>query len=226
MRHGSCWAVDVHHRGGRRLLVQQVRWPVAMLFAGALVAGCGGSRPPSPGADATRGQITGAATVAAVPPPAAEVAVAVPEDRAPLVADSAGAKAILAGLRARLAAAARAGQARGDASASDVEALLAPGIAEGFKAASSSDSLRPSFHKSAPVPTARVTLPPRSKASVRIEDTSSGTGVSFALMGSRDVAAQPAEGFVVYERAHVSGATVLHRAATRWPRRRILLMHS
>jgi RHS repeat-associated protein len=197
--------------GGRRL-AQRMRWPVAMLYAGAMVAGCGGSRPPSPGADATRGQITGAATAAAVPPPATEVAVAVPEDRTPLVADSAGAKAILAGLRARLAAAARAGQAKGDASATDVEMLLAPGAAEGFKAASPSDSLRPSFAKSAPVPTARVTLPPRSKASVSIEDASSGTGVSFALMGSRDVAAQAAEGFVVYERAHVSGATVLHRA--------------
>jgi hypothetical protein len=85
-------------------------------------------------------------------------------------------------LRARLAAATCAGQARCDASATDVEMLLAPGAAEGFKAAAaSSDSLRPSFGKSAPVPTARVALPSRSKASVRIEDAVTGWPTIFGV---------------------------------------------
>ena len=111
---------------------------------------------------------------------------------APLAAASGSpvARSVLAGLRARAAA------------------TLPIGLAEGFDPVT--DGLRPRFADARA--SARVRLPDLSLSAVRLEDARSDAAVDIALDGALIVEAEAAEGYVVYPKAHVSGATLLHRA--------------
>jgi RHS repeat-associated protein len=115
---------------------------------------------------------------------------------------SAEAKDVLSTLRVRFASRA--------AGVVDPPAVLPQGSAESFQI--ESDGLRPQFAASAEQASARVLLPKRSTASFHLEDEASGMAIDVSLEGARDAEAQSADGYLVYRQAHVSGATVLHRA--------------
>jgi hypothetical protein len=74
------------------------------------------------------------------------------------------------------------------------------------------DSLTPRFPTAAEQPRARVLLPALATSSVHIEDVASGLAVDVTLNEARRMPAQAAGGYLVYPRAHASGATLLHRA--------------
>ena len=59
---------------------------------------------------------------------------------------------------------------------------------------------------------ARLVLPAKASSPIRLEDAGSGATIEFSLHGAREIAAQAAEGYLVYPKAHASGATLLHRA--------------
>jgi len=106
---------------------------------------------------------------------------------------SAGAKGIVAGLRTPALA-------------------LPPGPAEAFHAVPGG-GFEPRFAASSHERvTARVLLPERSTAPLRIEDPRTGMRVGVTLEGAREAVPQAADGYLVYVRGHISGATVLHRA--------------
>jgi len=86
---------------------------------------------------------------------------------------------------------------------------LPEGLAEAFERVP--DGLRPRFPTSM-APSARVRIPGASLAAVQLDDVGSGAGVDVALEGALIVDAEAADGYVVYPKAHVSGATLLHRA--------------
>lgn len=89
-------------------------------------------------------------------------------------------------------------------------ALVAAGPAEGFRAEAA--GLRPRFGASGEPVIARVLFPQQSLAALHLEDVASGLAVDVRLIDARASQAQVAEGFLVYPNAHVSGATLLHRA--------------
>jgi RHS repeat-associated protein len=72
--------------------------------------------------------------------------------------------------------------------------------------------LRPSFAASGSPSVARVLLPSRAAQPLHLEDVATGASADVGLAEARDVAAQAADGYLVYPKAHASGATVLHRA--------------
>ena len=102
-----------------------------------------------------------------------------------------------------------------------VSAALPPGVAQGFvkhtdgprpgKVGDGPKAFRPKFAPSAGPEAARVLLPERASRSVGLEDRVSGVAVEVVLDGARDVQAEPSDGYLVYERAHSSGATLFHR---------------
>ena len=102
-----------------------------------------------------------------------------------------------------------------------VRAALPPGVAQKFvkhvdppgpeNPGNGPMGLRPTFPKSEGLEAARVLLPERASRAVHLEDRVSGVAVSIVLDGARDVQAQASDGYLVYERAHSSGATLLHR---------------
>ena len=118
----------------------------------------------------------------------------------PGLAASREAQGLLSTLRARVGAAVDSGG----------EPILPAGLADTFHAVPG--GLRPDFAAAAGRVSARVLLPQRSTAALHLEDAATGIGVDVSLVGARDVAAQAADGYVVYPQAHVSGATLLHRA--------------
>ena len=59
---------------------------------------------------------------------------------------------------------------------------------------------------------ARVALPARATVAAHVEDASTHMSVDVRLKDARDVAAEFADGYAVYPKAHASGATVLQRA--------------
>jgi hypothetical protein len=71
--------------------------------------------------------------------------------------------------------------------------------------------LRPRFPLAERV-SARITLPAHSLAATRIEDARNGSAVDVSLVDALIADAEPADGYVVYRNAHISGATLLHRA--------------
>ena len=122
---------------------------------------------------------------------------------------------ILADLRARFAFGTSGAQNSGLIKAQPAS-ILPPGLAEGFDVVPG--GRRPRFAASSQKIEARVLLPERSTAPMRIEDVASGAGVDVWLQDARDVApqaqaqVQAADGYLIYPNAHVSGATVLHHA--------------
>jgi RHS repeat-associated protein len=89
-------------------------------------------------------------------------------------------------------------------------AALPKGLARGF--ARSPDGYRPEFTGVLERASAHLILPARSTGATHLEDEASGVAIDISLRDARDVAAEPADGYVVYPRAHASGATLLHRA--------------
>ena len=89
---------------------------------------------------------------------------------------------------------------------------LAAGLAERYEARAK--SLQPVFPATAAskTGTARVALPMNATVPLHLEDVASGTAVDVTLKDARPATAQTADGYVVYARAHASGATLLHRA--------------
>src|SRR5262245_10816975 len=83
------------------------------------------------------------------------------------------------------------------------------GPAKGFQLVEG--GLRPQFSSAEVAVSARVVLPQRSTAPVRLEDTRSTAQIDIALEGARDATGLVAGGLLVYPRSHVSGATVLQR---------------
>src|SRR4051794_33584697 len=109
---------------------------------------------------------------------------------APMTQGSATARAVLSKLRTH------------------VPTGLPTGLADGFDAVP--DGLRPHFASGRPA--ARLRLPDLSLGAVQLEDAGSGATVDVALQDALIVDAETADGYVVYPRAHASGATLLHRA--------------
>ena len=64
-------------------------------------------------------------------------------------------------------------------------------------------------------PSARVAVPHRSTEPMHVEDATSGAGIDVKTKDVRDVAAEAADGYLVYPHAHASGGTLLHRGACR-----------
>src|SRR6266540_1700891 len=119
------------------------------------------------------------------------------------VAPSGGAKKVLADLRARLVTAGRSGDEA-------VASLLKDGAADGFHRGKG--GLAPHFATGNGAAPANLVLPEESSAPFHLEDAASGVAIEVSLNGARAVAAQVADGYVVYLAAHASGATLLHRA--------------
>ena len=120
-----------------------------------------------------------------------------PIDRAPApltetrpVSESAIAEAILSAMRAHSGA------------------QLPAGRAESFEPVAG--GLRARF--GAKMTSARVRFPDLSLEPVSLEDAGSGTSIDIALQNALIVEAEAADGFVVYPKAHASGATLLHHA--------------
>jgi hypothetical protein len=93
--------------------------------------------------------------------------------------------------------------------------VLSPGVARGFSP--SSDAMRPlhlspRFSPSTELPKSRLLLGARSARPFHLEDSASGVWIDVSVEGVRDVAALMADRYLVYPRAHASGATLLHRA--------------
>src|SRR4051794_21274586 len=76
------------------------------------------------------------------------------------------------------------------------DAALLPGLADGFR--DGADGLRAQFAARAKPGQALVTFPERANTPVRIVDLVSGAGVAFAPAGARNVAAEVADGYLVY----------------------------
>jgi hypothetical protein len=88
--------------------------------------------------------------------------------------------------------------------------LLPSGLAEGFD--KDPKGFRANFGAtSVAPPSAKVVLPARATGSLRVEDTVTGLAVDVRLDGARDAEGEAGDGYLVYARAHASGATVLHR---------------
>jgi RHS repeat-associated protein len=87
---------------------------------------------------------------------------------------------------------------------------LAPGLAEAFE--DDSAGLRARFPAAKGAPSARVLLSRKPTEPLQLEDTRSGAAVDITLQDALDVEAESADGFLVHQRAHASGATVMHRA--------------
>jgi hypothetical protein len=104
---------------------------------------------------------------------------------------------------------------------SRVRAALPPGVAQGFfnqaagagpeQAGAGPKALRPKFAPSTGLESASLVLPERASRAAALEDRVSGVALDVVLDGARDVQAEPSDGYLVYERAHSSGATLLHR---------------
>ena len=161
----------------------------------ALVASACGARavePPPPPAPKALLESDVKITPAPVPP--------APEG-APGPAPSSEAARILGGLRARL----------GEAGAGDlgVARTLPAGLATSYRRVSG--GLRPQFSSTERLD-ARVLLSTSARGAFRLEDVGSGLDVEVTLDGSSDVDARLADGYVVYPRAHRTGASLLHRA--------------
>jgi hypothetical protein len=58
---------------------------------------------------------------------------------------------------------------------------------------------------------AEVLLPLRADGPFRVTDTHTGMAIDVALVGAGDSPGEVAEGFVIYRRAHTSGAHIIHR---------------
>jgi RHS repeat-associated protein len=108
---------------------------------------------------------------------------------APSSAESLTARAVLSALRERYG-----GQ-------------LPPALTDGFDRVPG--GVRARF---AAKPAAAVRFPELSLERVQLDDVRSDMGVDIALRDTLIVDAEAAQGYVVYPRAHASGATVLHRA--------------
>ncbi len=119
------------------------------------------------------------------------------------VAPSVEGKKILTDLRARLVAG-------GGADAEQADPMLKAGLADGFQAGPG--GLRPHFGTSVEPVSANLVLPQKSPAAFHLEDAQSGVAVEVSLKNAKPADAHVADGYVVYPRAHVSGATLLHRA--------------
>lgn len=89
-------------------------------------------------------------------------------------------------------------------------ALLEPvGPAADFE--QTADGLRPRFPGLPQAPSARVVLPTRATAPLQIQDVSTGISVAASLVGASDSVALQADGYLVFEHGHTSGATVFNR---------------
>jgi hypothetical protein len=86
---------------------------------------------------------------------------------------------------------------------------LPGGVAQGFHRVEG--GLTAVFGSSPEAVPARVLLRERSTEPFHVEDAATGTAIDVSLEGAREARALVGEGYLVYERAHVSGATVLHR---------------
>jgi RHS repeat-associated protein len=128
----------------------------------------------------------------------------------PPLPTSAHANDLLASIRQRLAPARPANGASARAAGAAVVSALPAGVADRFHQAG--DGVEAHFASQAEdAPAARVRFPARATAAVHIEEVSSGASVDVSLRGARDVAADAADGYLVYEGAHASGGTVMHR---------------
>jgi len=119
------------------------------------------------------------------------------------------ATAILSDLRARFVVNSVAPPEAGGARPPRAPVFL-PGLADSFQP--HAGGLRPHFASSTAKLEARVTFPDRAMAPLQFEDVASGAAIDVLLQGARDVASRTADGYVIYPRAHASGATVLHHA--------------
>jgi alpha-tubulin suppressor-like RCC1 family protein len=133
------------------------------------------------------------------PAPAASPPATLQAAAVPAVAVSAHAKEILFSLRAR-----------SGLRAPKNAPLLAAGPAQTFGKAPGG-GLRPRYGVSRVPPALEIRLPEQATGSIRIQDAASGAAAAVKLVGARDVEALAADGFLVYPRAHLTGATVLHR---------------
>jgi RHS repeat-associated protein len=123
-------------------------------------------------------------------------------------AQSAKAKAALAAIRARTFALP---PDPGDGSPIEgPHAVLENGLADRFE--SVAGGLMPHFPAALGRTSARVFSPALAKGAFRLEDAKSGMSIEVSLAGAGDAKAEVADGYVVYARAHASGATLLHRA--------------
>ncbi len=86
---------------------------------------------------------------------------------------------------------------------------LPPGSADRFTVGR--DGLHPHFAARAVDHPTNLVLPKRASSPWRLEDLDSGTFVEITMNDLRDVAAESADGYVIYRESHVSGATVLQR---------------
>jgi RHS repeat-associated protein len=172
----------VRHNGTKRRRTSALCHGVGLLLA---LGGCGG-----PGAEPTRTQAP------AVTAQTRDANVDVASERA---------KAVMTALRARLFA------VTDDAEpVSGADAVLPRGIAERFE--TEAGGLSPRFAASVAAAPARVRFPLRSTAPVRLEDVASNVAVDVDVVDAREASAATTDGYVVYERAHATGATLLHRA--------------
>ena len=87
---------------------------------------------------------------------------------------------------------------------------LLPGLADKFE--TDAKGYFPHFAATLGQADARVLLPARANAPFEMEDLGTGIKVEAKLDDVRDTAAEIADGYAVYKRAHASGATLLRRA--------------
>ncbi len=91
------------------------------------------------------------------------------------------------------------------------ESVLPTGLADVFQAALGGGLTAQFGGLAGDRLSARVLLPEQAAAPLRIEDASTGMALDVLLRDARKVAAQVADGYVVYPNAHASGADLLHR---------------
>jgi hypothetical protein len=87
--------------------------------------------------------------------------------------------------------------------------ILTSGVAERFEKVAGAIEAR--FPVAAGTPRTRLRLPERADRPIRLEDVASGMAVEVSLEGAREAVAEAADGYLVFSKAHSSGATLLHR---------------
>lgn len=116
-------------------------------------------------------------------------------------AESAGARALVEGLRARF-----------QASSGEVPRVVTPSIAECIDRDGS--RLRPRMRDAAlrgAAPPATVTLPARADGAFALTDVDTGMTIEVALAGATSAPGEMAEGLVIYRGGHTEGADIIHR---------------